>query len=97
MLRKSTESGVNVMLSIERGQFICGFDDCVVNVRFDSGPILRISASAPVDHSSTVLFLESEAKLVSLARKSKIARVEATFYQEGAQTLEFNVEGLEWK
>lgn len=97
MFRRSAESGLNVLLSIERGQFICGFNDCAVNVRFDSGQIMRISASAPADHSSTLLFLENEARLLSLTRKSKIARFEATFYQEGAQTLEFNVEGLEWK
>jgi hypothetical protein len=96
VIRKAAESGTNVIVRIERGQFLCPLDDCTVNVRFDAGRIQQFSASGPTDHSTTTLFLENEARFVSQLRRAKVFRVEATFYQHGSQTLEFNVEGFKW-
>ena len=95
-IRKS-QSGTNVIVRIERGQFLCGLDECTVNVRFDSGPIQQFSASGPDDHGTTTLFLGNEGRFVSQLRKAKIVRIEAKFYQEGSQALEFHVEGFKWK
>lgn len=96
-VRKSAHWGTNVVLHVEKGQFLCGIDECILDVRFDSGPIRQVSAGGPADHSTTVLFLHNESTLISQMRKAKIVRIEATFYQEGSKTLEFNVEGLKWK
>jgi hypothetical protein len=97
VIRKSPQWGTNVMVCIERGQFLCGIDQCIVNVRFDGGPIQRFSASEPSDHSTTTLFLRNEGRFVSQLRRAKVVRIEATFYQEGSQALEFNVEGFDWQ
>jgi hypothetical protein len=86
-----------VTLSIEWGQFVCGIRSCTLKVRFDTGAIQRFSASEPSDHSTTTLFLNGEGRLISQLRKAKVVRIEATFYQEGSQTLEFNVEGFKWQ
>jgi len=96
-IRKSARSGTEVMISIERGQFLCGVDECAVNVRFDDGPIQEFSAGEPSDHSTTVLFIEGQTRFTAHLRRAKTLRVEATFYQEGSQTLEFNVEGFSWR
>jgi hypothetical protein len=94
-IRKS-ESGTNVLLRIERGQFLCGLEECTVNVRFDSGPIQRLSASGPDDHGTTTLFLNNEGRFVSQLRNAKAVRIEAKFYQEGSEAFEFDVEGFKW-
>jgi hypothetical protein len=56
MLRRS-QAGNEVIIAIEKGQFLCYVTDCNVNVRFDDGPPRRVSASGPADHSTTTLFL----------------------------------------
>jgi hypothetical protein len=95
--RKSAEWGTNVFVMIERGQFLCGFQGCTANVRFDSGTIQRFSASGTTDHSTTVLFLNNGARFISQLRKAKIVRIEPTFYHEGSQTLEFDAQGFKWQ
>jgi hypothetical protein len=85
---------LNVILSIKQGQFVCGFNNCDINVRFDSGPVKRFSASEPSDHSTTALFISGESAFVAALRKAKVVRIEALFYQEGLKVLEFNVEGF---
>ena len=97
IIRKEPQSGTNVIIRIERGQFLCQFDGCNVNVRFDDGPIQRFSASGPDDHSTTSLFLGSETTFISRLRRSKKVRIESKFYQAGAKTLEFDVDGFNWK
>ena len=96
-IRRTSQSGTNVIVNIERGQFLCGIEECAVNVRFDAGPIQRFSASEPADHSSTVLFLNGEAGFITQLRKAKIVRIEATFYQEGSRSLEFCADGFKWQ
>jgi len=95
-IRKAIDSGTNVILRIEHGQFLCGIEGCGVNVRFDSRPIQRFSASGPNDHSTTTVFIENEARFISQLRKANTVRIESTFYQEGSQTLEFDVQGFRW-
>ena len=97
IVRKSPQKGTNVYFSIEKGQFLCRIDECTVNVRFDTRPIQQFSASEPSDHSTTVLFIANEARFLSQMRKAKMVRIEATVYQGGSQTLEFNVGGFKWQ
>jgi len=61
----------DIILSIERGQFLCGLDRCVVTVRFDNGKAQTYSASEPADHSTTYLFLRNYDRFVAALRKSK--------------------------
>ena len=97
IVRDSSKSGINVMLQILSGQFVCGVDDCGLSLRFDSDPIQVWSATEPTDHSTTTLFINGEDSFIQLLLKAKRLRVEATFFQEGSQTLDFNVEGLKWQ
>ena len=92
-LRK--KSSTDVYVTIERGQFLCGIDNCTVNVRFDEGPIRHFTAVPPADQSTTVLFIEDTPSFITQLRKAKTLHIEATFYQEGLTgALEFNVEGF---
>lgn len=96
-LRKHPQHGRDVILVIERGQFLCSsFDGCSVLVRFGEGKPQRFSATGPADHSSTQLFISGHDKFVAQAKKvSKIA-IQAQFYQEGNHVFEFDVTGLKW-
>lgn len=82
--------GLDVMLSIEQGQFICMLG-CSVLVRFDDGKTVRWRASDTADHSTTTIFLRRESDFVKALSKARVVRIEATFFQEGTRVLEFPV------
>lgn len=94
MIRKVHARATYVEVRIEKGQFLCGVEECTVNVRFDDGPIRRFTAVPPSDQSTTVLFIQDASAFIGQLSHAKRVRVEATFYQEGAQALEFHVEGF---
>lgn len=96
-VRKHPRYGLNIILSIRKGQIVCGIDQCSVLVRFDNAPPVKFSAVPPADHSSTAIFLQPEGKFVALARKAHDIRVQVTIYQNGAQVLQFHsAQPLAW-
>jgi len=95
-LRKHPKHGKDVMLGLDRGQFICGYDGCNVSVKFDSGKIQTFHATPPADHDTKVLFIESHDRLVSAMKKAKTVAIEASFYKQGTRVFEFDVSGLDW-
>lgn len=84
------DSGLDVMLSIEQGQFMCTLG-CSVLVRFDDGEAIRWRATGTADHSTTTVFMRRASDFVKALSKSRVVRIEATFYQEGSRVLEFPV------
>ncbi len=50
------DSGLDVALSVETGQFMCTLG-CSVLVRFDGGSAIRWGATRAADHSTTTIFL----------------------------------------
>lgn len=96
MLRQHPRWGNDVLLSIERGQFLCKARDCQVTVRFDEGSPATYSATEPEDGSTTSLFITNYPRFLSNLRKSTLVRIEARFYQEGARVFEFKISGMEW-
>lgn len=96
MLRRHPEYGKDVILRIERGQFLTGIDGCNVKVRFDERKVMTFWANPAADHSSETVFISGYSKFVENLKKAKRVRIQAPFYQEGNQVLDFNVEGLVW-
>lgn len=94
-LRKHPRQGNDVLLTIERGQFVCMIDGCSVLVRFDDGESVRFNAVEPSDHSTTALFLTPFDKFYSRMLKAKRVRIQADFFQEGSHTLDFDVAGFD--
>ncbi len=95
-LRTHPRYGKNVMVQIERGQFLCpSYDGCTVMVRFDEGSGMKYSAAPPADHSSDNVFIRNYQSFVSRMLKAKRVRIEADFYQEGRPTLDFDVSGFD--
>ena len=96
LIRKHPKYGNDVILTIERGQLICDYDDCAITVRFDNNKPMRFTANKPADHSTTHFFLEGFSRFVSSAKKAKRLQVEAVFFQQGGRILEFDITGLKW-
>lgn len=95
-LRKHPRHGTDVILHVDKGQFVCGVEECAVMVRFDDGRAERYRAVGPSDYSSTELFIEPASKFIGSAKKAKQVVIEANFYQSGDRAMVFPVEHLTW-
>lgn len=97
-IRQHPRYGLDVILSIEKGQFLCpSYRGCTVMVKFDDKPPLQYSGTGPADHSSTVIFIKNQPRFIAEAKKAKRILVQANIYQSGAPVLEFaSLKPLEW-
>jgi hypothetical protein len=95
-LRSHPEYGLDLILSIEKGQFVCGVYDCPVEIKFDDAKAEKYGGSLPDDNSSDTLFLTNQTFFVDSAKKSKKILIEASFYREGSVVFTFDSAGLEW-
>lgn len=96
-VRQHPKYGLDVIVSIQKGQMLCGYGGCAINVKFDDGPSTRYGANAPADHSSTSLFLDNAQRFISGAKKAKKILIQFSAYREGEPILEFSTPGsLTW-
>lgn len=96
-LRKSPKFGNDVYLQITKGQFICGYGGCTINVKFSDSALQKFSAGEASDNSTNIIFIQNFNRFVSQLKKSKKTILEAEFYQEGVHQITFNTEGLVWQ
>lgn len=97
LLRDHPRRGRDAIITIERGQFLCGVSACSVMVRFDDGKPMRYSVSGTADHTTTALFIGGYERFLTGLKSAKRVRIEVAVYQEGAQTMDFEVSGLNWE
>jgi hypothetical protein len=97
MLRHGPDENYDVMIAIQKGQFLCHVDSCGVQIRFDDNKPAIFRASPPSDHSTTMLFIENELTFLRKLSQAKRLLVGADFFHQGSRLLEFDVEGLEWE
>lgn len=91
-LRTHPRHGKDLILRIERGQFLChSFDDCSVLVRFDDGQAQTYSASPAADNSTEQIFIQNYSRFVGNMLKAKRVRISTKVYQEGEPVMEFDV------
>lgn len=95
-LRSHPRYGRDVMLFLEKGQFLCSVGGCRVSVKFGDSPPQLYSAGEPNDHSSTVLFIRGHDQFVAKTKKVDKVLIEAAFFREGNRIFEFDVTGLKW-
>lgn len=97
VVRSAKANGLVVVVQVEKGQFICGVNNCSVLVRFDEKQPTKFRAVPPSDHDPKTLFLEPERQFIDGAKKAKMIRVQATMFHAGEQILEFAVPApLSW-
>lgn len=96
-IRKHPRYGLDVIFTIERGQFGCSLDGCPILVRFDDGKPERFTGHEPEDHRTTSVFIAPASRFYSRLKKAKAIRIESSFYQEGQQVFTFDVAGFDEK
>ncbi len=94
-LRSHPRHGKDVILRIERGQFLCrSYEDCRVLIRFDEKEAVHYLGRGPSDNSTEVIFIRNYSAFVSEMQNAKKVRVAAEVYQHGAPVFEFDVSGF---
>lgn len=95
-IRTHARHGKDVILRIERGQFLCNsYDGCRVLVRFDDGEAQYYEAGGPSDNSTEILFIHNYSGFVSRMLKANRVRISAEIHQEGSPLFEFDVRGFD--
>lgn len=99
MTGKTVDLACTTAVTVDKGQFLCEdlYNNCLIQVKFDDGPMRRFDGLEPEDGSSNTVFFEGYSGLLAATRKAQHLKVQALFYQEGNQVMEFDVAGLEWK
>lgn len=97
-LQKFRKPETEVMLKLEKGQFIChSFTGGSVSVRFDGGPVRKFGCSDTSDADTSTIFLHPAGAFLTALRKSSKVTVEAEFFQEGVRQFSFDTRGLKWQ
>ncbi|AVQ80897.1 MULTISPECIES: hypothetical protein [unclassified Variovorax] len=97
IVRQHPQYGLDVLITIDKGQMLCSSYDCKVSIKFDDAPPVKFSGSGPADHSSQTIFIEGAAKFIASAKKAKKILVQFNAYQNGAPVLEFSTpQPLDW-
>jgi len=97
-IRKSPQFGLDAYASLERdGQILCNvYSNCHIRVRFDDKAAQAWSGADAADGSTNIVFLRRTSSLVAGLKSAKRLRLELDFYQNGRQSVEFDVQGFEW-
>lgn len=96
-IRRHPEYGLDAILALPSGgQFVCtSYDGCIVKVRYDQGSPQSFSAAESADGASDVLFIVNASRFVNGLKSAETVRVQAAFYQNGNQIMEFPVAGFD--
>lgn len=84
----------SVQLNVGSGQFNGGDDP--IKVRFDSSKVESYEIGKPDDGSSDALFIENNKKFIKELKNAHTLIIEAEFFENGNQIMEFNVSHLKW-
>jgi len=84
-LRLHPRYGRNVILDIDKGQFLCRIDGCTVSIRFDEAKPQTFSAAEPADHSTTALFIRDYGRFLSQVRRAKKIAIEQSSFSRGRE------------
>jgi len=94
-IRKHPEYGNEILFFVSQGQLHCSYSNCTINLRFDDGEVMSLAVNEPDDGSNTIYFLTKYKTVINKILKSKKLYIQATFFQDGSPTFEFNTENLQ--
>ena len=97
-IRQSPKFGFDVFVALNGdGQFMCqSYESCRISVRFGDSPAKHWSAIGPSDNSTNVIFLQNQRRVFAGIKGAPTTLVEATFFDNGDQTMRFETAGLVW-
>ncbi len=96
-VRQRSQDGLQVLLSVTKGQFTCSAMGGRIAAKFDNGPVQNFSCEGASDGTTHIVFVGSPQKFVAALKRSKTLILEAEFFQAGRKQLTFDVQGLNWK
>lgn len=95
-LRTHPKHGKDVILSIEKGQFLVrSYENSKALVRFDDGDPITYKVVGAEDHSTTSVFFRDYHGFVSRMLKARRVRISVPVYQQGSPVFEFEVSGFD--
>lgn len=100
MLRKHSEYGNDIIITIDKGQFNSCFNGCSMAVKFDDNKVEKYQLSGSDSGLGSALFISSSKNIKKFAeklKKSKKMIVELHFFNHGKEQFTFDVSNLEWK
>ena len=96
IVRYSERAGMDVILNITKGQFVCPSSSRkTVDIKFDDEPVQQFDCDKASDGTTDIIFIRSPIIFVEL-KFSHHVTIETEFFQEGRRQLEFNTQGLEF-
>jgi hypothetical protein len=96
-IRQDPKYGFDIFVTAN-GQFLCrSYDDDVVSVKFDNGPIESWACANAESGSSDIVFISNARSFLAKLKKAKRVVIEADMYDAGRQQMAFAVAGLKWE
>jgi len=96
ILVRRRRGSTDVILRIQKGQFMSGVEGENIKVRFDENRYTSYYCLSSNDDDPTVLFIEDAGIFVEHLKKAKKVIIEAAVYDNGDQTFDFSVDGFTW-
>ena len=93
---RRTGAKLDAFIQID-GQFTCtDYTGDSVAVKFDDSPVVNYPCAEADDGTTGILFINNTSKFVARLKTSHHVTIEAPFYQEGRQQIEFTSSGLQF-
>jgi hypothetical protein len=93
-LRKNKDFDIG--LSVSKGQFLSGYGNRGVKLKFDNEKPFIVGYNGTSDGSSETIFLHNTSKILNKLKTAKKLKIEVEFYDCGNQIINFTVQGLKW-
>jgi len=91
-VRQHPQYGLDVIVSVDKGQILCDVYTCKLKIRFDRGAVKSFTMLPAADHSSTVVFAKYPEWAIKRLTRADEVSIQVPMYQEGNQVLKFKVE-----
>jgi len=92
LVRKHPQYGLDVIVSVDKGQILCDVYTCQLKIRFNDGAVQNFTMAPSADHSSEIVFAKSPEWALKHLRNAKTILIQVPMYNEGGQILEFKVD-----
>ncbi len=96
-IRGKAQKQPEIILSTNRGQFIPSINSEHLRVKFDDEEAFNVTYNSPESCSSEAICIKSEGKILKKLATAKTLKIEAPFFEDGRQIIEFDVTGFSWE
>jgi hypothetical protein len=93
---RKKQSGIDIYLTVSKGQFNSRYEDNYVTLRFDNLPAKRYEFLESSSGDNDIVFLSNEASVINKLKKHNKLLIEAEFYQSGNHVMEFDISNFKW-